>query len=357
MSKELVPVREAQKFDEKALTNYLMECLPRFAGELNIHQFKGGQSNPTFHIKTTDGKEYVLRKKPKGKLLSSAHAIDREFRVIRALQETDVPVPKVTLYCDDESIIGTEFYVMEYLSGRILRDPLLQGMSKEERKAIYKSMGETLSALHNVDFKAVGLGDFGKTGGYIARQISLWTRQYQASSNKTIAAMDQLMDWLPENIPADETTSIVHGDFRIENLMFHETKPEVIAVLDWELSTLGHPLSDLAFNCMTYYLPSDNELAKGFIGADLAALGISLEEEYVADYCNKTGRNGISNWHFYMAFSLFRTAAIQHGIYARALKGNASSEIALKFGNIFSYVAEQGCSVIDASRQWKGANK
>lgn len=347
MRKGLVEVRESQKFDEAALTRYLEDNLSAISGPLKIHQFKGGQSNPTFHLETEAGKEFVLRKKPKGKLLPSAHAVDREFRVLNALQDTDVPVPRMLHFCEDETVIGTVFYIMEFMSGRILRDPLLPGMAAVERLAIYDSMNETLATLHNVDWQAMGLEGYGKTKDYLARQISLWTRQYEASKSKEVPAMDRLMAWLPENIPADEFISIVHGDFRIENLMFHATEPRVIAVLDWELSTLGHPLSDLAFNCMTYHLPKDDDLAKGFVGADISDLGILSEADYVAAYCKRTQRDGIKNWHFYMAFSLFRTAAIQHGIYARALKGNASSEIAHRFGKIFAYVAEQGWAVVE----------
>lgn len=349
LPKGLAPVREAQRFDEAALGRYLSDKLPGFGPDLKIHQFKGGQSNPTFHLATAGGKDYVLRKRPKGKLLPSAHAVDREFRVLKALQGSAVPVPEMVHFCDDDRVIGTDFYLMDYLPGRILRDPLLPGMGVDERQAIYQSMNDTLAALHNVDWQAAGLAGYGRTGGYIARQIALWTRQYQASKTTEVPAMDKLMAWLPDNIPAEGTTSIAHGDFRIENLMFHETEPRVIAVLDWELSTLGHPLSDLAFNCMTYHLPSDNDIAKGFDGVDIAALGIPSEEDYVAAYCKNTGREGIENWNFYLAFSLFRTAAIQQGIYARALKGNASSDIAHMFGKIFSHVAAQGWAVIESS--------
>jgi len=354
MQQGLIAVRESQKFDEEGLAQYLADKIPAFTGPLTVHQFKGGQSNPTFHLATADGQYYVLRKKPKGKLLPAAHAVDREYRILSALQDSDVPVPELAHFCADETVIGTEFYVMEYLEGRILRDPLLPDKSAEERQAVYESMNATLAAIHNVDWRAAGLEGYGKPQGYIARQIALWTRQYEAVKTREAPAMDQLMKWLPENIPPEETTSIVHGDFRIENLMFHKTEPRVIAVLDWELSTLGHPLSDLAFNAMTYHLPADNDLARGFVGADIAASGIPSEADYVAAYCKGTGRDGIDHWNFYMAFSLFRTAAIQQGIYARALKGNASSETGHKFGELFSHVAAQGWAVVENQQNTGG---
>jgi len=345
----LMPVREAHRFDETALTTYLSRYLPDFDGPMLVSQFKGGQSNPTFHI-SIGGKEYVLRKKPPGKLLPSAHAVDREYRVLKALMDTAVPVPRVLHFCDIEAVIGTPFYVMEYLSGRILRDPLLPGMEPAERSAIYAAMNDTLACLHNLDWKAAGLDGYGKPDNYIARQVALWSRQYEASKTGDVPAMDRLMKWLPDNIPDDHSISVVHGDFRLENLMFDEQEPKVIAVLDWELSTLGHPLSDLAFNCMTYYLPSDNSLARGFEGSDPASLGLPSQEDYLSAYCKRTGREDIADWAFFMAFSLFRTAAIQQGIYARALKGNASSEIAHLFGKLYAFVAEQGWSLLEETQ-------
>lgn len=347
--KGLMPVREAHRFDETALTTYLRRSLPDFKGPMSVSQFKGGQSNPTFHIGIS-GKEYVLRKKPPGKLLPTAHAVDREYRVLKALMDTGVPVPRVLHFCECEEVIGTPFYVMEYLPGRILRNPLLPGMESVERSAIYAAMNDTLTRLHNLDWKAVGLEGYGKPDNYIARQVALWSRQYQASKTGDVPAMDRLMKWLPDNIPDDDAISVVHGDFRLENLMFDEQEPRVIAVLDWELSTLGHPLSDLAFNCMTYYLPSDISIARGFVGSDIEALGLPSQEDYVAAYCKRTGRDDIADWAFFMAFSLFRTAAIQQGVYARALKGNASSETAHLFGKLYAFVAEQGCSLLDDSQ-------
>lgn len=344
--KGLIPVREVHRFDETALTNYLGRFLPDFNGPMSVSQFKGGQSNPTYHLGIGD-KEYVLRKKPPGKLLPSAHAVDREYRVLEALKDTDVPVPRVLHFCEREEVIGTPFYVMEFLSGRILRNPLLPALKPAERSAIYSAMNDTLARLHKLDWKAAGLEGYGKPDNYIARQVALWSRQYEASKTGDAPAMDRLMKWLPENIPNDQSISVVHGDYRLENLMFDEHEPKVIAVLDWELSTLGHPLSDLAFNCMTYYLPSDNAIARGFLGSQIEALGLPSQEDYVAAYCNRTGRDDIDDWSFYMAFSLFRTAAIQQGVYARALKGNASSEIAHLFGKLYAFVAEQGCALMN----------
>jgi aminoglycoside phosphotransferase (APT) family kinase protein len=261
--------------------------------------------------------------------------------------DTGVPVPRVLHFCDREDIVGTPFYVMEYLAGRILRNPLLPGMEAAERSAIYAAMNEVLARLHNLDWKAAGLENYGKPDNYIARQVMLWRRQYEASKTGDVEAMDRLMNWLPDNIPDDNSTSIVHGDFRLENLMFDEKEAKVIALLDWELSTLGHPLSDLAFNCMTYHLPSDNKIARGFAGSDIASLGLPSEDDYVAAYCNRTGRESIADWTFFMAFSLFRTAAIQQGVYARALKGNASSETAHQFGKLYAFVAQQGWELIE----------
>jgi len=344
--KGLVPVRDNHRFDECVLQSYLSSVLSDFAGSMEVLQFRGGQSNPTFHIGSSE-KEYVLRKKPPGRLLASAHAVDREYRVLRALLDSDVPVPRVLHFCADDAVIGTPFYVMEYLPGRILRDPLLPDMDAAERGAIYDAMNDVLARLHNLDWAAAGLEDYGKPDNYITRQVALWSRQYEASKTGDVPAMDELMNWLPGNIPADTSTSIVHGDFRLENLMFDEEEPKVIALLDWELSTLGHPLSDLAFNCMTYHLPCDNKIARGFVGTDAVSLGIPSENDYVSAYCERTGREGIADWAFFMAFSLFRTAAIQQGVYARALKGNASSETAHLFGKTFPVVAEQGWALVE----------
>ena len=349
----LVAVRDAHRFDEAILKTYLSGFLPDFDGPIAVSQFKGGQSNPTFYI-STRGKAYVLRKKPPGKLLPSAHAVDREYRVLKALSDTGVPVPRVVHFCDDDTVIGTPFYVMEFLQGRILRNPQLPGMDPAERGAIYAAMNDTLARLHTLDWKTAGLEGYGKPDNYIARQVALWKRQYEASKTAAVPAMDHLMNWLPDNIPADDSVSLVHGDFRLENLMFHATEPRVIAVLDWELSTLGHPLSDLAYNCMTYYLPANNAFFNGFVGCDIASLGIPSETDYVAAYCQRTGRGEIADWAFFMAFSLFRIAAIQQGVYARSLKGNASSETAHLFGKLYPLMAEQGWTLIEKNNDSGG---
>ena len=277
------PVRQGHEFDIKSLECYLVENLElAFAGPLSVLQFEGGQSNPTFYLQSACG-EYVLRKRPSGKLLPSAHAIDREYRVKQALSGSNVPIPAIRLYCDDDSVIGTHFYLMDYLPGRIFTDPLLPELNRDERSAIYDSMNETLATLHTFNWSEAGLSDFGKPDNYIARQISRWSRQYETSKTDDLADMELLKDWLQANIPEDEITTIAHGDFRIGNLMFDSTEPKVIAILDWELSTLGHPLGDLAFNCMTYHFPSDNKIAQGFVGVDIDTLGIPSEEQYIAD--------------------------------------------------------------------------
>jgi len=338
------PVRPGHEFDCSSLEAYLTENIDGFSGPFSVRQFDGGQSNPTFYLQSRCG-EYVLRKRPPGKLLPSAHAIDREYRVKQALSDSGVPVPTTRLYCDDESIIGTHFYLMDYLPGRIFTDPLLPGIDKEERAAIYDSMNDALAKLHTFNWREAGLSDFGKPDNYIARQISRWSRQYEQCKTDKLAEMGLLRDWLEANNPDDEITTIAHGDFRIGNLMFDATEPRVSAILDWELSTLGHPLADLSFNCMTYHFPCNNKIAQGFVGTDICPLGIPSEEQYVAAYSDRTGIDAGANWKFYMAFSLFRTAAIQYGVYARAVQGNASSSTARLFGEIFPIAAKKGWQI------------
>jgi aminoglycoside phosphotransferase (APT) family kinase protein len=344
------PAPARHELDEAALRAYLYERIEGFDEMSELSRIKGGQSNPTYYLRAGDA-EYVLRKKPPGKLLPTAHAIEREFRILDALAETDVPVPAVRHLCEDSSVIGTPFYVMDFIAGRTLRDPLLPGMSKQDRTAIYDSMIDVLARMHCMDWQSIGLEGFGKTDSYFSRQLARWSKQYESSKTQDVPAMDKLIGWLGENIPENETTTIAHGDFRLENLLVDSEKPEVVAILDWELSTLGHPMADLAFNCMTYYLPSDSDIAPGFIGTDIEALGIPSEEEYVAAYCRRTGSDVGGDWMFYVAFSLFRIAAIQQGIYARALAGSASSNQALKFGDMFMFVAEQGWKQVDARKQ------
>lgn len=325
-----IPVREAHRFDERALDKYFREHVPGYQGPLVVWQFEGGQSNPTFALHA-GRQRWVLRKKPPGKLLPSAHAVDREYRVIRALGATGFPVAKAIALCEDESVIGTAFYVMELVEGRIFRNPTLPGVAPAERAAIYDAMNDVLARLHTVDHAAIGLGDYGRPGNYFARQIGRWTKQYELSKvgGTSIPSMDQLMRWLPEHMPEDDTTTLVHGDYRLENMIFHPTEPRVLAVLDWELSTLGHPLADLAYNCIGYHTRSTEGTT--LQGVDPAS-GIPTEADYLAAYCRRTGRARIEHWSFCIAFSLFRLAAIAQGIAARAAQGNAASAAAESVG-------------------------
>jgi aminoglycoside phosphotransferase (APT) family kinase protein len=339
---EIVEVRPAQRFDEEGLRHYLKRELEGFPGEITVRQFGYGQSNPTFLL-SGDGREYVLRKKPPGKLLPSAHAVDREYRILKALCDTDVPVPKTYLLCKDESVIGTSFYLMERLKGRIFRDPAAsEAADPEERAAVFDAMNDTLARIHRVDWRAMGLADFGKAGNYMARQISRWSRQYKSSETDVIESMDNLIEWLSEHVPDDDGTSIVHGDFRLENLIFHPAEVRVVAVLDWELSTLGHPLADLAYNCMGYHFPALGGRRSGYKNLDLRALGIPSESDYVAAYCRRTGRDEIPDWEFYIAFGIFRLAAIVQGVYKRGLDGIASSDKAKTYGAQVRFLADIG---------------
>ena len=337
----LTQVRAAHRFDEAALERYLSEQLKNYSGPLSVRQFEGGQSNPTFLLETSD-KKYVLRKKPPGPLLPSAHMVEREYWVLNALQNSAVPVPKVHVLCEDERIIGTPFFVMDYVESRLLRDPTLPDMGTDTRKAIYQALAETLAALHNLDYQAAGLTDFGKTGGYIARQTRRWSEQYRASKTREIEAMEKLMDWLPQHIPAEDSTCLVHGDFRLDNMLFHPGEPRVLAVLDWELSTLGHPLSDLAYTCMVYHI----QMPAGYLGEVAGQDGIPAEQDFVAEYCRLTGRESIPNWDFYLAFSLFRYAAIVQGVHFRGLQGNASSESALHYGELVETAGQHAWGLV-----------
>ena len=336
----------AQRLDIQRLSAYLADHLPGIDSGLIAEKFPGGQSNPTFKL-TAGGRHYVLRRKPPGELLPSAHAVDREFRVISALQNTDVPVPKTYVLCEDESVIGSMFYIMEYMDGRILWDPVLpDAKDNAERSAIYDSMNQAMAALHNVNVESVGLSDFGKPGNYFERQLARWTRQYRASETGTVANMETLLAWLPANMPEDDgTVSLVHGDYRLDNMMFHATEPRVIALLDWELSTLGHPLADLANQCMAWMLPRDSSM-KGLAGVDRASLGIPSDEDYIARYCERTGRSGIENWNFYLIFSLFRLAAIVQGIKKRVQVGTASSAEADARGNLVEPLSQLAVDLI-----------
>lgn len=326
------PVSDQHAFDVAALQSWLQQHLPGFAGPLSVEMFKGGQSNPTYKL-LTPGKAYVMRAKPGpvAKLLPSAHAIEREFRVMSALRQTDVPVAQMHVLCEDESVIGRAFYVMECVEGRVMWDQSLPGMSREQRGAIYDEMNRVMAALHSVRPDAIGLSDYGKPGNYFERQIGRWSKQYVASITQPIAAMDQLMEWLPRNIPAmaqDESlVSIVHGDYRLDNLMFHPTEPKVLAILDWELSTLGHPLADFSYHCMAWHIPPG--AFRGIGGLDVQALGIPTEDAYIARYCERTGfatpEQLRADWNFYLAYNLFRLAAILQGIAKRVEMGTASS--------------------------------
>jgi aminoglycoside phosphotransferase (APT) family kinase protein len=307
--------------------------------QLDISTLSGGQSNPTYRLDTGDHK-YVLRKKPAGQLIASAHAIDREYRVMKALHGSDVPVPRMFVYCEDESILGTPFYVMEYLDGRVIVDQSLPGMPPAARGAIYSEMNRVIAALHSVDYAAAGLASFGKPGNYLARQIALWSRQCRQSTLPVNDAMERLMEWLPEHIPAGDETALVHGDYRLDNLVFHPTEHRVIGVLDWELSTLGHPLADFAYQCMSWRIPPT--LWRGIGGLDLAALGIPSETEYLAMYARATGRDPAEHWEFYLAYNLFRMAAIMHGIAQRAADGNAAALDAVETGRRAAPLAELG---------------
>ena len=335
------PVREAHRFDTGRLAEYMRRHVDDFAGPIDVEQFKGGQSNPTYLVRT-GGKSYVMRRKPPNKLLPSAHAVDREYRVITALAATDVPVAKTYALCMDESVIGTAFYIMDYVEGRIFWDPALPGMTPAERTAVFNEMNRVIAALHRVDYRAVGLGDYGKPGSYFARQIDRWSKQYRASETETIEAMEHLIDWLPQHIPADDQTCIVHGDFRSDNVIFHPSEPRALAVLDWELSTLGHPMSDFAYHCLMWRMPPGE--FRGLAGVDVKALGIPSEPEYVAAYCRRIGREPVPEheWEYYMAFNLFRLAAIVQGVLARALQGNASNQNALETGRRARALSEAG---------------
>jgi len=318
-------VAENHKFDEGALESYLKSNVPGFSGPLSVRQFKGGQSNPTYQLITPE-KKYVLRRKPPGKLLKSAHMVEREYRVISALNQIDFPVPQAHILCEDEDVIGTVFYLMDCVDGRILWDGLLPDMSPKDRAEIYDSMNATLAKLHQVDYVKLGLEDFGKPGNYFARQISRWTKQYQASETAKIEEMDRLIEWLPENIPHDETTSIVHGDYRLDNMILHPSENRVIAVLDWELSTIGHPLGDFTYHLMQWRMPSIGAPGGSLMDSDLDALGIPHEEDYVRLYCERTGRTeGIENLDYYFAYNFFRLAAIVQGIVGRVRDGTASN--------------------------------
>jgi aminoglycoside phosphotransferase (APT) family kinase protein len=334
-------ITERHRFDVDRLRRYLEGALPGFSGPLDVRQFQGGQSNPTYLL-TTPGHCYVMRSKPGpvAKLLPSAHAIEREFRVMRALAAQAIPVPEVLLLCEDESVIGRAFFVMEHVDGRVLWDPSLPGLTPAQRGAVYDEMNRVIAALHKVDVAAAGLSDYGRAGNYFERQIARWSKQYRASETGTVEAMDRLIAWLPAHVPTGDETAVVHGDFRLDNLIFHPSEPRVLAVIDWELSTLGHPLADFSYLCMSWHIAPG--AFRGIGGLDLAALGIPEENEFIARYCERTGRAGIGDWNFYLAYNLFRIAAILQGVYKRALEGLASADNALANGERARALADLG---------------
>ncbi|MCB2063134.1 MAG: phosphotransferase [Novosphingobium sp.] len=331
------PVREGYGFDQHALEEWLRANVAGFEGPLTVEQFKGGQSNPTYKL-TTPGRSYVLRRKPPGELLPGAHAVDREARVQSALGKAGFPVATIHGLCADDAVIGTMFYVMDMVEGRVFWNNAFPEVSREDRPAYFDAMNAAMAQLHSFDPEAIGLGDYGKPGNYFARQIGRWSKQYLADDlagrNED---MDALVAWLPENIPPGEESGVVHGDFRCDNMIFHPSEPRVLAVLDWELSTLGHPLADFAYHTMMYRMPAT--IVPGLDGADLAALNIPTEQEYVATYCARTGRDGIPNYEFYIAFNLFRLAAIFHGIKGRVMRGTAASAQAAERAKSFPMLA------------------
>jgi len=337
----LVPVLPNHRFDEEALGRYLAGRLPGFDRPFSVRQFQGGQSNPTFHLATSGG-TYVLRKKPGGKLLPSAHAVDREYRVLSALAGSDVPVPRVRHFCDDPAVIGTIFYVMDFLPGRIYADRSLPGVDPAHRRAAFLDMARVLGRLHRVVPAVAGLDDYGRSGNYVGRQIDRWTKQYRAAALEPEPAMDALIEWLAAHPAVADETTIVHGDYRLGNLILHPAEPRVIAVLDWELSTLGHPLADLAYCCIPWRLPQE------LMGiADLDVPGLPDEATFVARYCEEAGRDVPAGMDFLMVFSLFRWAAIAAGVYRRGLDGNAADATAQAAGEKFRRLARRAWQIAD----------
>ena len=326
------------------LSEYLEGHLPGYGGPLALTRFADGQSNPTFKLISRNG-SYAMRTKPgpAAKLLPSAHAIEREYRVMSALAGTEVPVPKVYCLCEDETVIGRAFYVMELIDGRVLWDQSLPGIAHTERQAIYAEMNRVIAALHSVDFSAVGLAEFGRPGNYLARQVSRWTKQYRASETEHIDVMDKLIEWLPAHLPPEGAPSIVHGDYRLDNLIFAHDAPRILAVLDWELATLGDPLADFSYHCLSWHLPPGP--SRGIAGLDLRTLGIPSEEEYVSTYCSRTARARPAHWDFYIAYNLFRAAAITQGIVKRAAKGTAANVRAIANKDLVVPLASAGWEI------------
>lgn len=333
-------------FDEVHLAYYLEQHIPGFQGPLTAEKFAGGQSNPTFLLTTPD-KQYVLRRKPPGQLLESAHAVDREYAVLQALKNTGIPVAQPYCLCEDNGVIGSIFYVMSYEPGRIFWDAALPDLSREQRAPIIEEMIRVLAKLHDVNVDTMGLGDYGKPGNYFERQLGRWSKQYRAAETERLDAMEQLMSWLSDNMPeGDDQVSLIHGDYRLDNIIFDAEEPVAIAVLDWELSTLGHPVADLAYFCMCLRLPPTGQI-KGLAGLDCDAIGVPGEAEIIARYCELRSIGRIEHWTFYLAFSFFRLAAIAQGVKKRALDGNASNEKALQTGSIAGTLALQALRMIE----------
>ncbi len=320
---------ERLRFDEAALERYMRAHVDGFAGPLTVEKFKGGQSNPTYLL-TTPARKYVLRRKPPGKLLPSAHAVEREYRVMSALGPLGFPAPKTYANCEDDGVIGTAFFIMDFIDGRIFWDASLPDVERSGRRALFMEMVDVMAQLHTIDIGKAGLADFGKPGNYFARQIDRWGRQYVAAKTADIPAMEKLIAWLPQNIPADDAVSIVHGDFRFDNVIFDRNRPKARAVLDWELSTLGHPLADFTYFLMVWHFPPT--IRGGLAGLDLQDLGIPSLDDASQRYCEKTGRETLADFDFCLAYNMFRLASIAQGVYARALQGNASSPEGVKMG-------------------------
>jgi aminoglycoside phosphotransferase (APT) family kinase protein len=338
------PVAARHAIDSDALAAWLNQNVEGFVGPVSLEQFKGGQSNPTFRL-TTPGKRYVMRAKPgpAAKLLPSAHQIEREYQVMHALRDSEVPVPLMLALCADESVVGRAFYIMEHVDGRVLWDPTLPDLAAAERRAIFNEMNRVIAALHAVNVDAVGLGEYGRAGNFLERQIARWTKQYRSAQTEPIDAMEALIEWLPAHIPPGEESAIVHGDFRLDNIIFHPTEPRALAVLDWELSTIGHPLVDFAYHAMTWHVPTG--AFRGLKGAPLADLAIPSADEYVAQYCQRSGRSGIEHFDFYLAYNMFRMAGILQGVLKRHLDGTAASAQAEAMGKAARPLAEMGWKV------------
>jgi aminoglycoside phosphotransferase (APT) family kinase protein len=341
----LVPVLENHRFDEAALTRYLAERLPGFAaGPPVVRQFQGGQSNPTFHLHTPDA-DYVLRKKPPGKLLPSAHAVEREFQVMRGLAGSEVPVPAARLLCEDAAVIGTPFFIMDHVPGRIFPDRVLRAAAPREREAVYADLARVLAALHRVDWRAAGLAEFARPGRYMDRQVQRWTRQWEAVKVEDMPAMDHTAAWLAAHLPAEEEIALAHGDYRLGNVILHPQEPRIVAVLDWELATLGHPLADLAYACLTYHMAPGPSGLTGVLGSEAEFAGIPTESAFVAAYCREAGRPVPPNLDLFIVFSMFRLASIVAGVWRRALDGNAADPRAIGYRERYRGMAERAWEI------------